>query len=114
MSDEEEIELPVVFKYHAFVCCQQRPPGHPRGSCGAAGAAPLWDRLMSKVQAHQLTDVSIATSGCLGFCNAGPLMVVYPQGVWYQPKTNEDIDRIVESHFAGGKIAVDLAVVPRR
>lgn len=69
---------------------------------------------MSKVQALQLTDVSIATSGCLGFCSAGPLMVVYPQGVWYQPKTNDDIDFIVETHFVAGKIAVDLAVVPRR
>ena len=109
-----DYELPVIFKYHAFVCCQQRPPGHPRGSCGAAGAGPLWERLMNKVQAAQLTTVSVTTTGCMGFCNAGPLMVVYPEGVWYQPKTTEDVDRIVAEHFQQGKPVEDLIVVLQR
>jgi (2Fe-2S) ferredoxin len=114
MSDEEAIELPVVFKYHCFVCCQQRPAGHPRGSCGAAGAAPLWERLMSRVNGAQLTNVSVATTGCLGFCSAGPLMVVYPEGVWYQPKSIADIDRIVDGHFVGGRLEQDLVVILTR
>ena len=107
-------ELPIIFKYHAFVCCQQRPPEHPRGSCGAAGASPLWERLMNRVHAEQLTDVSITSAGCLGFCNAGPLMVVYPEGVWYQPKTVDDVERIVAEHFQQGKAVEDLIVVLRQ
>jgi (2Fe-2S) ferredoxin len=52
-------------------------------------------------------------SGCLGFCDAGPLMVVYPQGVWYRPKSTADIDEIVDKHFKAGEVVDHLAVVLR-
>ena len=96
-------DLPVVFKYHVFTCFQQRPPGHPRGSCMTSGAKPLWDRLASQARRATTSRTSSMTAtGCLGFCRAGPLMVVYPQGVWYAPRTPEDIDEIVQSHFIDG------------
>ncbi|MET0388561.1 MAG: (2Fe-2S) ferredoxin domain-containing protein [Polyangiales bacterium] len=113
MSEAEQL-LPVVYRYHVFCCFQQRPPGHPRGSCAAHGGGPLWERLSQLVQARQLLDVSMTPSGCLGFCDAGPLMVVYPQGVWYQPKTTDDIDEIVQKHFVDGELVERLAVVLRR
>jgi len=70
---------------------------------------------MSQVlQTRQLPDVSMAPSGCLGFCDVGPLMVVYPEGVWYQPKTVEDIDEIVQEHFVEGRIVERLAVILKR
>ena len=47
-------DLPVVFKYHVFACFQQRPAGHPRGSCMASGAKPLWDRLLGRLNAQPL------------------------------------------------------------
>ena len=105
-------DLPQVFKYHAFACFQQRPPGHPRGSCMGSGAKPLWDRLMAKLNATPMPEVSIVATGCLGFCRAGPLMVVYPQGVWYTPRTEADIDEIIQSHFVDGNIVERLAIVP--
>lgn len=108
------LELPMVFRIHAFACFQQRPPGHPRGSCSAAGAQPLWERLGSKLESKGLHDVSLTATGCLGFCRAGPLMVVYPEGIWYQPRTPEDIDEIVEAHFIGGEPVERLIVVPQR
>jgi len=79
-AEDEAIELPQVYKRHAFACFTQRPPNHPRGSCGAAGAQPLWDRLGKKFEAEGLSDTGFTASGCLGFCSAGPLMVVYPEG----------------------------------
>jgi len=106
-------ELPVVFKYHVFACFQQRPAGHPRGSCMEAGAKPLWDRLQTILSAKPLPDVSMTATGCLGFCRAGPLMVVYPQGVWYAPRATEDIDEIVQSHFIEGKPVERLIIVPQ-
>lgn len=108
------LELPVIFRYHAFCCFQQRPPGHPRGSCGASGGPPLWERLSSQIQAKQLSRVAMAATGCLGFCSAGPLMVVYPEGVWYQPRTTEDIDEIVQSHFVEGRPVERLIVILER
>ena len=105
-------DLPVVFKYHVFACFQQRPPGHPRGSCMGSGAKPLWDRLQAKLGAQPMPDVAVAATGCLGFCRAGPLMVVYPQGVWYTPRTEADIDEIIQTHFVEGGLVERLAIVP--
>lgn len=104
-------ELPVVFKHHIFCCFQQRPPGHPRGSCAAQGAQPLWERLGQTLQKSQRTDVAMVGTGCLSFCSAGPLMVIYPAGVWYQPKTVDDIDEIVRVHLGEGRVVDRLAVV---
>ena len=109
-----EIELPQLYKRHVFACHTQRPPMHPRGSCGANGAQPLWDRLGKRLEAEQSPDIGFTAAGCLGFCSAGPLMVVYPEGVWYQPKTPEDIDEIVDSHLRKGVLVERLAVVLTR
>lgn len=113
-SDESDFEVPQVYKRHAFACFTQRPPNHPRGSCAAAGAQSLWDRLSKAIEAQKLTDVGFTASGCLGFCKAGPLMVVYPEGIWYRPTTPEDVDEIVDSHFKQGKRVDRLVMVLTR
>jgi (2Fe-2S) ferredoxin len=109
-----QLELPVVFRHHVFCCFQQRPAGHPRGSCAALGASPLWERLVGQLQARSLADTAMVGTACIGFCNAGPLMVVYPEGIWYQPKTAADIDEVVQSHFVEGKPVERLIVVVKR
>jgi (2Fe-2S) ferredoxin len=118
MSAEAETvdiaDIPQVYKRHVFACFTQRPAGHPRGSCGASGAAPLWERLGNRLQAEQLPDVGFTSSGCLGFCNAGPLMVIYPEGIWYRPTTNDDIDEIVDTHLKQGQLVERLVVVLSR
>ncbi|MGJ0506872.1 MAG: (2Fe-2S) ferredoxin domain-containing protein [Methylocystis sp.] len=106
-------DLPTVFKYHVFTCFQQRPPGHPRGSCMGSGAKPLWERLQAKLNAQPNPDIAVTATGCLGFCRAGPLMVVYPEGVWYTPRTEADIDEIFQSHFIDGKAVERLIIVPQ-
>jgi (2Fe-2S) ferredoxin len=108
-------ELPQLYTRHIFACATQRPPMHPRGSCGANGAGPLWERLGSTIETSGLgADVGFTLSGCLGFCSAGPLMVIYPEGVWYRPQSNEDIDLIVERHLKQDELAEDLVVVLSR
>ena len=116
MTDAEDpaFEVPQVYKRHAFACYTQRPPGHPRGSCGAAGAQPLWDRLGKALEAEGLTEIGFTAASCLGFCRAGPLMVVYPDGIWCPPSTPEDIDEIVASHFKQGKRVDRLVMVLTR
>ena len=107
------LELPQVYTRHVFCCFTQRPPMHPRGSCGANGAAPLWERLGKKLEASGRRDIAMTSSGCLSFCQAGPIMVVYPQGIWYTPKTAEDIDEIFTEHLVGGRPVERLIIVPR-
>jgi (2Fe-2S) ferredoxin len=114
MSDDADFELTPLYRIHAFGCMTQRPPTHPRGSCGSAGAPPLWERLGQLIEKHQLPDVAFTAAGCMGFCAAGPLMVVYPEGIWYRPTTPADIDEIVDSHFRNGRRVDRLIVVPQR
>jgi (2Fe-2S) ferredoxin len=66
------------------------------------------------LEAQRLTDIGFTAAGCLGFCSAGPLMVVYPDGVWYRPTTTEDIDEIVESHLKRGQRVDRLVMVLKR
>ncbi|MEZ5736963.1 MAG: (2Fe-2S) ferredoxin domain-containing protein [Novosphingobium sp.] len=108
-------DLPQLYKRHIFACFTQRPPQHPRGSCGASGAQPLWESLGKKIEERGLSaEVGFTASGCLGFCSAGPLMVIYPEGIWYQPQSEDDIDRIFESHVLKDTLAEDLVVVLSR
>lgn len=109
----ETLDIPLVFQVHAFACMQARPPGHPRGSCAERGAKPLVERLQRRVDAERLAGVAVTVTGCMGFCQAGPLMVVYPQGLWYAPRTEADIDEIIDSHFKGGQLVERLVVIPR-
>ncbi|MDA8231264.1 MAG: (2Fe-2S) ferredoxin domain-containing protein [Magnetospirillum sp.] len=104
-------------KYHAFVCSQSRPEGHPRGCCTSRGGGQkLFERLVAVMNERNLwgEGVSVAQSSCLGFCSFGPAMVVYPEGVWYQPTRAEDIDEIVQSHFVEGKPVDRLRVYPSK
>jgi (2Fe-2S) ferredoxin len=66
------------------------------------------------IEAQDLTDVGFTVTGCLGFCNSGPLMVVYPDGIWYRATTPEDVDEIVDSHLKQGKRVDRLVMVLRR
>lgn len=104
--------LKEVVKHHAFCCTAQRPPGHPRPSCGARGSGELVSYLWEKLRSLELPDVSVATSSCLGMCNAGPAMVVYPAGAWYRLETREDVDEIVQTHFIGGNVVERLLLNP--
>lgn len=107
------LDIPQVFSIHLFACYQQRPAGHPRGSCMTSGARPLWDYLGARLEKLGDPRVALTATGCLGFCRAGPLMVVYPQGIWYTPRSEADIDAIIDGHIVAGAPVERLIVVPQ-
>ncbi|MCW8951263.1 MAG: (2Fe-2S) ferredoxin domain-containing protein [Rhodospirillales bacterium] len=96
------------YRQHVFFCSQTRPPGHPKGSCAERGAADIGKRLWEKVDEAQLEGVRVSSAGCLGRCDAGPVIVIYPEGVWYGVKTVEDVDTVVSKHLVEGGRAEDL------
>ena len=90
------------FRFHTFVCTQQKPEGVP--SCPASGSFAVLDALDREVQARGLiNDVQLTTCGCMGLCDEGPVMVVYPAGVWYRQVRPADVPEIVDTHLRDGK-----------
>ena len=89
---------------HVFVCVQNRPPA-AGASCGNSGARELIDRLqfaLLEAGGDLVTKVKINGCSCLGPCEQGVNMVVYPDGVWYARVTPDDVSEIVTTHLAGG------------
>lgn len=54
--------------------------------------------------------IRINNAGCLDRCSEGPVIVVYPEEVWYTYVDQEDIDEIIESHLQNGKIVERLRI----
>ncbi|MBL8831947.1 MAG: (2Fe-2S) ferredoxin domain-containing protein [Rhodospirillales bacterium] len=91
------------YQAHVFVCTNERPAGHPRGCCKEKGAEKLRDYMKARAKELGLPETRINTAGCLERCEFGPTLVIYPEGVWYSPKTREDIDEILSVHMQQGK-----------
>ena len=90
------------FRFHLFVCTQQKPEGVP--SCPASGSFAVLGALDREIQARGLNqDVQLTTCGCMGLCDEGPVMVAYPAGEWYRRVQPSDVSEIVDTHLRGGK-----------
>jgi len=93
-----------IYEKHVFVCENERPDDHPRGCCSAKGSMEILRRLKEETEKAGLRPrVRINAAGCLSLCENGPMVVVYPEGVWYARVSPEDVDEIVRDHLAGGK-----------
>ena len=88
---------------HIFICANQRPDGHPKGSCSEGGAASVADTFRAGLHARDLLGrFKVVTTGCLGFCGQGPMILIYPEGVMYQQVSAADIEVVIEEHLLGG------------
>jgi|SRR5690554_3560222 len=95
-----------IYKYHMFFCTHQRDDGTQ--CCAEDGAQSLRDYAKQRVKALNIRKVRVNNAGCLSRCKLGPIMVIYPEGVWYQYHDKADIDEIIESHLMQGKIVERL------
>lgn len=67
-----------------FVCTLQRPPGHPRGCCSEKGGGEVLQLFWEELQKRGLHDkINFTASGCLGPCDSGVNVLVYPENVMY-------------------------------
>ena len=99
------------FQKHVFFCTNQRDGG--RSSCGDCGASTSQKYAKQRIKDLNLSGagkVRINQAGCLDRCEAGPVMVIYPEAVWYTYVDNHDIDEIIDSHIVQGKIVQRLLV----
>jgi (2Fe-2S) ferredoxin len=107
-----EDDPPLFYSSHVFVCTNERPAGHPRGCCKAKGSEKLRDYMKARAKELGLNTVRINSAGCLDRCELGPTMVIYPEGVWYSPKSSADIDEILTTHLVGKGRVTRLMLKP--
>lgn len=99
------------YTYHVFFCCNQREP--ERACCNNHGAQKLRDYAKQRVKELGLAGpgkVRINQAGCLDRCEEGPVLVVYPEEVWYTYVDRDDIDEIIEEHLRHGRVVERLRI----
>ena len=92
------------YKHHVFFCTNQRNAGSD--CCNNCGASALHAHAKNRIKALRLNGegkVRINKAGCLDRCDFGPVMVVYPEGIWYQYVDQTDIDEIIDQHLVKGE-----------
>ena len=106
---ESNSRAPDYYAHHLFFCLNERKGGE--ACCAQYNAQAAFDHCKRAVKDAGLAgpgQVRVNKAGCLDRCAAGPVLVVYPQGVWYSYVDTADIDEIVESHLKNGKIVERL------
>ncbi|NBX03834.1 MAG: (2Fe-2S) ferredoxin domain-containing protein [Alphaproteobacteria bacterium] len=98
------------FQNHIFCCTNRREAGHTRGCCAEKDGEQLRDYMKMRVKELGIAKTRVNNSGCLDRCELGPCIVIYPEGIWYSPKTKADIDEIIELHLQQGKIVERLTL----
>ena len=92
------------YRHHVFFCCNQRDGG--TACCADHRASALRDYAKRRVKALGLSGAGKARvnmAGCLDRCEQGPVLVVYPEAVWYTYVDESDIDEIIDSHLVRGQ-----------
>ena len=97
------------FERHVFLCTNQRDEGEM--CCNTCGASEALNHAKDRIKALGIGGagkVRFQKAGCLGRCDAGPVLVVYPEAVWYTYVDTSDIDAIIDEHLVNGRIVERL------
>lgn len=92
------------FEKHIFICENRREAGHPRGSCGEKNSSLLKEKFKNRIKELGLNyKVRANSAGCLDACEKGPVIVIYPEQIWYGNVSPDDVEEIIQSHIINNK-----------
>jgi len=92
-------------KRHIFVCTSSRATGQQKGFCHSKSGVDLMTAFIEEIEERELSDeVMVSNTGCLGLCEKGPIVIVYPDNVWYGGVTSGDVAEIMDEHIEGSSI----------
>ena len=90
-----------LFRAHVLVCGGT--------GCTSSGSAELIARFEEQIAKNGLDkEVKVIRTGCFGLCEAGPVVIVYPEGTFYSRIRVEDVDEIVSEHLLKGRTVQHL------
>ncbi|MCP5304839.1 MAG: NAD(P)H-dependent oxidoreductase subunit E [Chromatiaceae bacterium] len=97
------------FSHHVFFCTNKRDDGSQ--CCTQCGAQEARDYVKQRCKELGISGpgrVRINNAGCLDRCALGPVIVVYPEAVWYTYVDRQDLDEIIDRHLVNGEIVERL------
>ncbi len=90
-----------LYRAHVLVCGGT--------GCSSSGSGELIKRFEQQIAQNGLDkEVKVVRTGCFGLCEAGPVVIVYPEGTFYSRIRVEDVDQIVAEHLLKGRIVQHL------
>ncbi len=96
---------------HIMLCTNKKEGG--KTCCANTGGDEFFTYMKNKLSTlgvHGPGAMRVSKSGCLGRCNSGPCLVIYPEGVWYSYSSFADIDRIVDDHLLADSRVDELLI----
>ena len=99
------------YQHHVFFCVNQRDDGSE--CCNqhdAEGVRAYAKERIKKLNLNGKGKVRINLAGCLDRCSEGPVLVIYPDDVWYTYVDKTDVDEIISEHIQNGRVVERLKI----
>jgi len=88
------------YEKHIFFCTNLRPNGN--ACCANFNAENMVQHAKQRIKDAGISGVRVNKAGCLGLCESGPVLVIYPESTWYCYVDQTDIDEIIDKHVIEG------------